>query len=113
MASTGKQLICPLCEKVMASAAWRFFTGLRITALDGSQLTPVSNDLLLRSTETRLAEASAENQPQARRRRACVLSHGGDRIYDIRCPDGHDTLRPAPEISQAMRRTSGAWVTLA
>ena len=49
MASTGKQLICPQCEKVMASASWRFFTGLRITALDGSRLTPVSNDLLLRS----------------------------------------------------------------
>lgn len=112
MASTGKQLICPQCEKVMASASWRFFTGLRITALDGSQLTPVSNDLLLRSTETRLATASAEDQPEARRRRAYVLSHGGDRIYDIRCPDGHDTLRSAPEISQAMRRTSGAWVTL-
>lgn len=109
MASTGKQLICPRCEKVMASASWRFFTGLRITALDGSRLTPVSNDLLLRSIETRLAE----DQPEARRRRAYVLSHGGDRIYDIRCPDGHDTLRSAPEISQAMRRTSGAWVTLA
>ncbi len=113
MASTGKQLICPRCEKVMASASWRFFTGLRITALDGSRLTPVSNDLLLRSAETRLAEASAEDQPEARRRRAYVLSHGGDRIYDITCPDGHDTLRSAPEISQAMRRTSGAWVTLA
>ena len=113
MASTGKQLICPLCEKMMAPASWRFFTGLRITALDGSQLTPVSNDLLLRSTETRLAEASAEDQPEARRRRPYVLSHGGDRIYDIKCPDGHDTLRSAPEISQAMRRTSGAWVTLA
>ena len=113
MASAGKQLICPRCEKVMASASWRFFTGLRITALDGSQLTPVSNDLLLRSAETRLAAASAEDQPEARRRRAYILSHGGDRIYDIRCPDGHDTLRSAPEISQAMRRTSGAWVTLA
>ena len=113
MASTGKQLICPRCEKVMASASWRFFTGLRIIALDGSQLTPVSNDLLLRSTETRLAAASAEDQPEARRRWAYILSHGGDRIYDIRCPDGHDTLRSAPEISQAMRRTSGAWATLA
>ena len=73
----------------------------------------MSNDLLLRSTETRLAAASAEDQPEARRRRPYVLSHGGDRIYDIKCPDGHDILRSAPEISQAMRRTSGAWVTLA
>jgi hypothetical protein len=112
MARTGKQLICPVCEKVMATASWRFFTGLRIISPDGFRLTPVSNDLLLRSAETRLASASAQDQPEARRRRSYILSHAGDRIYDIECPAGHLTLRSAPEISQAIRRTPGGWVTL-
>jgi hypothetical protein len=113
MATPDKQLICPRCEKVIATAAWGLFRGLRMTAPDGSPLTPVSNDLMLRSTEQRLASASAQDQPEASRRREFVLSHPGDRLYDLKCPDGHYTLRTAPQITAAIRQTPGSWVTLA
>jgi hypothetical protein len=85
MASPGKQLICPECGQLMAAASWGLFRGLRITAPAGFLVTPVSNDLMLRSTEQRLASASAAD-PEAQRRRAFVLSHPGDRFYDIKCP---------------------------
>jgi len=112
MAVTGKQLICPECEQVMGTASWQLFTGLRIMSPDGFRLTPVSNDGMLRGTEPRLASASAEDQPEAGRRRRFVLSHPGDRFYDIKCPNGHNTLTTAPEITKVIRRTPGNWVTL-
>jgi hypothetical protein len=112
MAINGKQLSCPECEQVMGTASWRLFTGLRIMSPDGFRLTPVSNDLMLRITEQRLASAPAPDQPEASRRRAFVLNHPGDRLYDIKCPNGHYTLTTAPLITKAIRRTSGNWVTL-
>jgi hypothetical protein len=98
MASPGKQLICPECGQPMATASWGLFRGLRITAPEGFLVTPVSNDLMLRGTEQRLTSASAAD-PEARRRRDFVLSRPGDRFYDIKCPNGHFTLRTAPQIS--------------
>jgi ribosomal protein S27E len=112
MASPGKQLICPECGQVMATASWGLFRGLRITAPEGFLVTPVSNDLMLRSTEQRLVSASAAG-PEARRRRDFVLSHPCDRFYDIKCPNGHFTLRTAPQISSAIRRAPGDQVILA
>ncbi len=112
MAVTGKQLICAECDQVMGTASWQLFTGLRIMSPDGFRLTPVSNDLMLRSTEQRLASAPAPDQPEASRRRAFVLSHPGDRFYDIKCPNGHQTLSTAPRITKAIRQTPGNWVTL-
>ena len=67
---------------------------------------------MLRSTEQRLASASEQDRPEASRRRQFVLGHPGDRLYDLKCPDGHYTLRTAPQISAAIRRTPGTWVTL-
>jgi hypothetical protein len=84
-----------------------------MTAPDGSRLTPVSNDLMLRSTEQRLASASAQDRPDASRRREFVLSHPGDRLYDLKCQNGHQTLSTAPQITKAIRRTPGNSVTLA
>src|ERR1700753_224397 len=112
MAITGKQLICPECDQVVGTASLRLFTGLQIMSPEGFRLTPVSNDLMLRSTEQRLASASAADQPEASRRREFVLGHPGDRLYDLKCPNGHYTLRTAPQITKAMRQTPGQWVTL-
>jgi hypothetical protein len=80
VATPDKQLICPQCGQMMAMASWQLLRGLRMTAPDGSPLTPVSNDLMLRSTEQRLASASEQDQPTA------------------------------PQISAAIRRTPGNWV---
>jgi hypothetical protein len=112
MAVTGKQLICPECDQVLGTASWRLLAGLRIMSPDGFRLAPVSNDLMLRITEQRLASASAQDQPEASRQRAFVLNHPGDRLYDIKCANGHQILSTAPLITGAIRRTPGNWVTL-
>jgi hypothetical protein len=65
----SKQLICPQCGQVMAAAVFRVFGGLRISTPEGLLLTPVSDDLLLTIAEQRLASASAEDYPEAKRPR--------------------------------------------
>jgi hypothetical protein len=113
MAGASKQLICPECGQVMATADWRIFGGLKITTPDGFLLSPVSDDLLLRIAEQRLASASPEDYPEAKRRLDAILRDAGDRFYDIKCPRGHYTLKTAPEITRAVRRAPGDQVSLA
>jgi hypothetical protein len=113
MAGVSKQLICPECGQVMAMAVWRVFGGLKITTPGGFLLSPVSDDLLLRTAEQRLASASAEDYPEAKRRRDAIVRDAGDRFYDIKCPRGHYTLKTAPKITKAIRREPGNQVSLA
>lgn len=118
MASVSKQLICPRCEKVMAAAVFRvyglpIFGVLVITTPDGLPLAPVTSHLLLTIAEQRLASASADDYPEAKRRHDFIVRNAGDRLYDIKCPDGHYTLKTAPQITKAIRQTAGKWVTLA
>jgi hypothetical protein len=112
MAGVSKQLLCPECGQMMATAAWRVFGGLRITTPDGFLLSPVSNDLLLRTAEQRLASAPPGDYPAAKRRVDAILRDAGDRFYDIKCPSGHYTLRTAPEITRAIRHAPGDQVSL-
>jgi hypothetical protein len=103
----------------MATAIFRAFGGLpifgvlRITTPDGLPLSPVRDDLLLQIAEQHLASASAEDYPEAKRRRDAILRDAGDRFYDIKCPRGHYTLKTAPQITRAIRRAPGAQVSLA
>ena len=113
MAGTAKQLICPQCGQVMATATWRVFGGLRITTPEGWLLSPVSGDLLLRTAEQRVASAAAEDYPEAKRRRDFIVRNAGDRFYDIKCPAGHYTLKTGHEILRAIRRAAGDQVSLA
>jgi hypothetical protein len=112
MAGVSKQLICPRCEQVMAVAVFRVFGGLRITTLNGILLPPVTGHVLLTIAEQRLKSASAEDYPEAKRRLDYIVRNSGDRLYDIKCPAGHYTLKTAPEITRAIRRTAGGWVSL-
>ena len=112
MAGVSKQLICPRCGQVMAAAVFRVFGGLRITTPDGL-LPPVTGHLLLTIAEQRLKSASAENYPEAKRRLDFIVRNAGDRLYDIKCPGGHYTLKTAPEITRAIRRAAGDQVSLA
>jgi hypothetical protein len=74
------------------------FWGLRITTPDGVLVPPVSGDLLLTMAEQRLD---------------FIVRNAGDRLYDIKCPGGHYTLKTAPEITRAIRRAAGDQVSLA
>jgi hypothetical protein len=113
MAGVRKQLICPRCGQVMAAAVFRVFGGLRITTPDGVLLPPVTGHLLLTIAEQQLNSASAEDYPEAKRRLDFVVRNAGDRLYDIKCPGGHYTLKTAPQITKAIRRAAGDQVTLA
>ncbi len=63
--------------------------------------------------EQRLKSASAEDYPEAKRRLDFIVRNAGDRLYDIKCPGGHYTLKTAPEITRAIRRAAGDQVSLA
>jgi hypothetical protein len=112
LARVSKQLICPVCGQVMATAVWRLVRGLEITTLDGFVMRPLSDDLLLRIAQQRLASASAEDRAEAQRRHDAIVRNAGDRFYDIKCPQGHYTLKTAPQISKAIRAATGDQVTL-
>ena len=112
MAGVSKQLTCPRCEQVMATAVFRVFGGLRITTPDGFLLPPVTGHVLLTIAEQRLKSASAEDYPEAKRRLDFILRNSGDRLYDIKCPEGHYTLKTAPQITKAIRRAAGDQVSL-
>lgn len=113
MGRTSKQLICPVCGHVMADASWRLWTGLAITSPEGWQIAPVTGHLLLTIAEQHLAAASAEDYADAKRRVDFIVRNSGDRLYDIKCPQGHFTLRTAPQITHAIRHAPSAQVSLA
>jgi hypothetical protein len=112
LARISKQLLCPVCGQVMATAVWRLLSGLEITTPDGFVMSPVSDDLLLRIAQQRLASAAPDDQAEAQWRLDAILRNAGDRFYDIRCPQGHYTLKTAPEITKAIRTAAGDDVTL-
>jgi hypothetical protein len=111
LARVSKQLVCPVCGQVMATAVWRMLR-LEITTPDGFVMSPISDDLLLRIAQQRLAAASVDDQPEAQRRLDAILRNAGDRFYDIKCPQGHYTLKTAPQITKAIRTAVGDHVIL-
>jgi hypothetical protein len=108
----SKQIICPVCGQVMATAVWRTLRGLEIATPDGFVMSPLSDDLLLRIAQQRLASASADDHAEAQRRLDAIVRNAGDRFSDIKCPQGHYTLKTAPEITKAIRHAEGDQVTL-
>jgi hypothetical protein len=113
MAGVSKQLTCPRCEQVMAAAVFRVFGGLRITTPDGLLLPPVTRHLLHTIAQQRLESASAEDYPEAKRRLDFIEHNTDDRLYDIKCPGGHNTLKTGHQITRAIRRAAGDQVSLA
>ncbi len=106
-----KQLTCPRCDDVVADATYRPWTGrLTIVSTEGYAVTPSSWAMQVRLVEQELA--AADNLPQAQARLDYLNSHIGELIYDIRCRRGHSTLRTAPQVIRALRRTPGRWVSL-
>ena len=97
----------------------RSFGGLRITTPDGVLLPPVTGHLLRTIAGQRLESASAEDYPEAKRRLDFIERNNfierntGDRLYDVKCPGGHYTLKTGHQIYRAIRRAAGDQVSLA
>jgi len=110
----SKQLTCPRCGDVVADAVYRPWIGsLTITSTEGHQITPGRWAVQLRLVEQDMASAAADDLEEAQTRLDFVKRNIGELIYDIRCRRGHSTLRTGPQITRALRRTPGRWVSLA
>jgi hypothetical protein len=90
----SKQRICPHCDKVIATAAYRPLLSWRrdITSPEGCQLTPLAGSVQLRIAQQQLASASPAEQHRAQWRADFISRHLSEVIYDLPCPRGHHTL---------------------
>jgi hypothetical protein len=109
-----KKLICPRCGDVLADADYRPLAwSLTLIAPGGDQLTPQMGAIHLRRAEEQLATAAcAADADEARTRLEFIKRNSGELIYDLPCPRGHYTLATAPQMTRALRRTQGGWVSL-
>ncbi len=109
--SVTKQLICPSCGVVVASASYRRFPRrLIISTLDGVEIPPESIALLLPRARKQLA--ANPRDPVAADRVAFLERHYEERIVDIPCPQGHTLLRTLAQLARAIRSSPGVGVDL-
>jgi len=109
-----KKLLCPRCGDVLADADYRPVAGsLALSAPGGHQLTPEMGATHIRRAEQELASAdSSAGADEARVRLEFIRRHVGELMYDLPCHRGHYTLATAPQITEALRRAQGDWVSL-
>ena len=105
-----KQLICPQCGTVMAEVAYRSFPPrLRVISLEGIEVPPESVALQLQRAKA--AAGNATGGP-ARDRVTFLERNLSELVFDLRCRNGHSTLRTMPQVARAVRRAGGQWVEL-
>lgn len=109
-----KKVLCPRCGDVLADADYRPMAGsLALSAPGGHQLTPEMGATHIRRAEQELAAAdSSAGADEARARLEFIRRHVGELMYDLPCHQGHYTLATAPQITKALRRAKGDWVSL-
>lgn len=109
--SITKQLTCGRCGEVYADVFYRPWTGkLVITGLtDRLPMSPLRGYLELGLPDQ---QASSAGDADARARADFLRRNAGERIYDLPCRQHHSNLATAPQITRALRRTAGRWVTL-
>jgi hypothetical protein len=108
------KLLCPQCGDVLADADYRPMAGsLALSGPGGYQLTPQMGAIHTRHAEQELASASSPaGADEARARLEFIRRHAGELMYDLPCHQGHNTLATAPQITRALRRAKGGWVSL-
>jgi hypothetical protein len=109
--SVTKQLMCPSCGVVVATAVLRRWPGsLVLTAVDGTPLPPESVALQIQRARARLA--ANPRDPAAVDRLAFLEDHLEELVFDLTCRAGHSILRTMPQIARAIRSTPGPLVGL-
>jgi hypothetical protein len=108
------KLLCPQCGDVLADADYRPMAGsLALSGLGGHQLTPQMGAIHTPRAEQELASASSPaGADEARARLEFIRRNAGELLYDLPCHQGHYTLATAPQITRALRRAKGDWVSL-
>ena len=100
--TTSKQLMCPHCGGVVATAVHRRWPGkLTLAAIDGTPVPPESVALQLLRARARLADNPRD--PAAADRLAFLEDNVYELVFDLTCPNGHSILRTMPQIVRARR----------
>jgi hypothetical protein len=100
-----EQLVCPACGVVLAEAVHRRWLGtFRLEWPDGPLLQPSAGAILLRAAQ---AQAVPDED-----RIEFIRRDIGELMYDLRCRNGHATLRTMPQVVRAVRQAQGRWVDL-
>ena len=109
-----KQLTCPACGTVMADAVLVPWLGrLELTSSEGHPLQPAGVGWQIRATEHQLARAATLAESELARARLEFLRRNvAELVYDLRCRNGHSTLRTMPQLVRAIRHAPGQWVSL-
>src|SRR3954469_24796480 len=106
----SKQLPCPACGVVVADATYTRWPGdLALVAPDGTRIQPESAAVQLRRAR---AEQDAAPTPAREQRMAYLTRNLDELVSDLRCRNGHSTLRSMPELVRAIRQAGGHWVDL-
>lgn len=108
-----KQLTCPRCGVVVGDAVYQRWPGkLTITSPEGYRIPTLSVGVQVRLAKQRLAAAPPDEHDEAAARLRFLRDNVSELIYDIRCRNGHSTLRTMPQLVRALRRTPGQWVSI-
>ena len=110
-----KQLTCPACGVVLGEATYRRWPGdLTVRSLDGRVVQPEGVATQIRREESALAAAEpGPRRMEAEARIAFLRRNLAELVLDLRCRNGHSTLRTVPQVARGMRRARGAWLDLA
>ena len=105
-----KQLTCPVCGVVMGTAVHRRWPPrLVVTSVAGTEVPAESVALQLRRARSAVAAGGGE---AAEQRAAFLERNLMELVFDLRCRNGHSTLRTMPQVVRAMRSHPGQWVDL-
>ena len=110
----SKKRTCPACAAIIAEATYRRWpSDLVLISVDGHLLQPTGVALQIRLAEQQIAAGlSSPEQDATEARLAYLRRHASERVYDLRCRNGHQLLRTMPEIVHLVRSSPGSWVTL-
>jgi hypothetical protein len=104
-----KQLICPRCTTVLAEASYRRFPPrLVLTSFDGFPAYPESVQPQLLRARARVEAGDDEAREQV----DYLEKNFVELVLDLRCRNGHSTLRTLPQLRRAVGRAAGQWVDL-
>lgn len=107
--SISKKLTCPNCGVVIADATYRRWPGnLILVSPEGVRLQPESVAVQLRRAQVDHGGSPGGTEGLDDARIDFLRRHLDELVYDLRCRNGHSTVRTMPEL--VIRGAHGQWV---